>query len=329
MSTVGLNTRLRDPAFGVIKSTVKRLLPAGPRRALICRYLAFRGLARWRWSQLCATTMAMRFRRMSVQASGRFRSPGRPHRLPAPLIVSVTSYPPRFSTLSLTLHSLLRQSVQADRTILWIAHADMSLLPSDVTDLKVAGLEIRATEDIKSYKKVIPALDAFPQAFICTADDDIYYWPTWLERLVEEQLIETVKTKDRVVTCHRAHEIALDERGDIRPYEFWRQDVFQQATSILLFPTGMGGVLYPPGTLMHSATDREAAFTLCPNNDDIWLYWIGRRNGATYKTVGRSREFPLWRGSQHDSLFHVNVELKANDNQIRNLTERYGKPAAS
>jgi hypothetical protein len=270
--------------------------------------------------------MATQFRRTSAQGSRHVKSGGRPHRLPAALVVSLTSYPPRFGTLSLTLHSLLRQTVKPDRTVLWIAHADIPLLPKEVTDLRATGLEIRATEDMKSYKKIIPALDAFPDAFVCTADDDVYYWPTWLEKLVEGQLADGKRTTERVVTCYRAHEIALDAKGRFQPYKQWRQDAAKRETSKLLFPTGMGGVLYPPGTLTHRADDREAAFTLCSHNDDIWLYWIGRRNGATYKIVGRRREFVPWPRSQVQSLWYGNFELGGNDDQIRKMAERYGYP---
>jgi hypothetical protein len=220
----------------------------------------------------------------------------------------------------------LRQTVKADRTILWIADADIPLLPKNVTDLRAADLEIRATEDMRSYKKIIPALDAFPDAFICTADDDVYYWPTWLERLVEGQLAAGTRITERVVICYRAHEIALDTQGRFQSYKEWPQDSFQRQTSKRLFPTGIGGVLYPPGTLTHTADDREAAFTLSPHNDDIWLYWIGRRNGATYQTVGRGREFVMWRGSQVQSLWYRNFELGGNDDQIRKMAAKYGNP---
>jgi len=217
--------------------------------------------------------------------------------------------------------------MKAYRTILWIAHADMPLLPKDVTDHQAAGLEIRVTEDMKSYKKIIPALDAFPDAFICTADDDVYYWPTWLQQLVEALLAEGTRKAKPIVVCHRAHEITVDAQGRFQPYKQWPQDSFRREKSTLLFPTGMAGVLYPPGILTHTADDREAAFTLSAHNDDIWLYWIGRRNGATYKIVGREREFVPWRGSQVHSLQHSNVELGGNDDQIRKMAERYGYPA--
>jgi len=324
MCSVGLNLRSRYKVFFGIKSFLKILIPARFRsffkilistRYRIPYYLVVDEYVRSRWSQLC------------VEWQWQRKSGGRPHRLPAPLVVSLTSYPPRFGTLSLTLRSLLLQTVKADRTILWIAHADIPLLPKDVTDLQAAGLEIRTTDDMRSYKKIIPALDAFPDAFICTADDDAYYWPTWLGQLEEEQLEEGARMTERIVVCHRAHEITLDAEGRFRPYEQWLLDVFKEEKSKLLFPTGLGGVLYPPGILTHMVDDREAALTLCPHNDDIWLYWIGRRNGATYKTIGRSRGFPLWHGSQGQSLWHTNFELGGNNDQIRKMAERYGYPA--
>ena len=162
------------------------------------------------------------------------RSGGQPHRLPARLIVSLTSYPPRFGTLVHSLRSLLLQTVKADRTILWIAHRDLPLLPADVVGIQAAGLEIRATDDLRSYKKIIPALDAFPDAFICTADDDQYYRPSWLEELI------AVARGDRVVTCHRAHEITFDAHGVFNPYNQWVLDTRRRGTMRALFPNGAG-----------------------------------------------------------------------------------------
>src|SRR4051812_27537547 len=86
------------------------------------------------------------------------------HLLGGELIVSLTSYPPRFATLALTLRSLLDQSIAADRTILWVAPEDKKLLPPEVRDLALNGLEIRECADWRSYKKLVPTLINFPDA---------------------------------------------------------------------------------------------------------------------------------------------------------------------
>jgi hypothetical protein len=244
------------------------------------------------------------------------------HQLPAPLIVSLTSYPPRFGTLALTLHSLLRQTLRPDHLILWIAPADAARLPGSVTALRKRGLEIRLVEDLQSYKKIIPALDEFPDAFIATADDDLYYWPGWLD-----ELAAGVEPGARVIPCHRAHEIRADEEGRFLPYGQWVHHTPWRGKGAHLFPTGMGGVLYPPGVLTHAPADRAAGLRVCPQGDDIWLYWMGRRNGAVYKTVGEHRAIDPWPESQVGALWHDNVSGGGNDRQIRRLAEQYGYPS--
>lgn len=245
----------------------------------------------------------------------------RKHGLPGQLVVSLTSHPRRFRTLALTLRSLLQQTVRADRTILWVTNGDKRLLPQDVLDLRKAGLEIRAADDTRSYMKILPALDAFPDAFICTADDDTYYWPTWLQELTDE-----FEAADPTVTCHRANGITVDERGRLKPYTQWHRHVRPRGKAINLFPTGCMGVLYPPGTLDHVADDRTAALERCPLADDVWLYWIGQRNGAQYKTVARRRPQITWPGSQRVSLWSYNAR-GGNDLQILHMAEKYGHPA--
>jgi glycosyltransferase involved in cell wall biosynthesis len=246
----------------------------------------------------------------------------RPHGLSAELVVSLTSYPARFRTLSRTLNSLLRQSVKADRTVLWIAHSDFSQLPKAVTSLTGSSLEIRLCNDFRSYTKILPALDKFPGAYICTADDDLYYWPTWLE-----ELIEGVDLSDhRIVTCHRAHQVTFDDGGGLKPYNQWVRMIQRGEESPFLFPTGCAGALYPPGILAHTPEDRDAAFTLCFDADDIWLYWVGRRNGAIYRMVGRGYGFHSWLSTRKGGLRDRNISLGGNDRQIQNMLKRYGLP---
>lgn len=258
-----------------------------------------------------------RFRMALAHASQRDR---RPHGLPGKLVVSLTSHPHRFPTLILTLRALLQQTVMADHIILWVTKGEHCLLPKEIRDLQEAGIEIRIVEELRSYKKILPALDAFPDAFICTADDDTYYWPTWLE-----ELVDGYDHRDPTVTCHRAHGLVVDARGQLKPYAQWQRHVRPRGKAMHLFPTGCMGVLYPPGTLAHTADDRAAAFERCPLADDVWLYWIGQRNGTHYKTVGRRRRQISWPGSQRVSLWSYNVN-GGNDRQIRNIAEKYGYP---
>jgi hypothetical protein len=242
---------------------------------------------------------------------------GRTHRLPGELIVSLTSYPARYATLALTLKCLLAQSIKADKTILWIAHEDMASLPKSITGLQGHGLEIRPCKNIRSYKKIIPALAAFPEAFIATADDDVYYSSDWLEKMVS-------LAGNNTIVCHRAHMVSFDESGNLEPYDEWHFD--ETAVSPILFPTGVGGVLYAPGSLAQEVLD-EAEFTrLCPSADDVWLFWMGRRAGSSYVTAGTNWSPVPWKGTQTSALYLTNVGQSANDEQIKGMIRTYGNP---
>jgi hypothetical protein len=248
-----------------------------------------------------------------------------PHRLPGELIVSLTSYPARFATLHRTLAGLLTQTLKPDRFVLWIGEDCIDALPPTVTDMKRLGLEIRGTTDLGPYTKLIGALRAFPDAFIVTADDDAYYEPTWLQSLVE-----THDPANPSILCQRAHRIRFRPDGSIAPYAEWQWDVQDEAgrsPSTDLFPTGVGGVLYPPGCL-HPEVHNEAAFLeLCPTNDDVWFYWMARRAGSTARKVGRRFAGISWPGSQRRPLARINLTT-GNDCYVRSMIARYGMPTA-
>jgi hypothetical protein len=246
----------------------------------------------------------------------------KPHGLPGELIVSLTSYPGRFDTLHLCIRSLLDQTIKADRVILWISAADAAAVPRKVRALESSGLEVRLVADTRSYKKLVDALAAFPDAFIATADDDIYYSRDWLETLVAG----VVPGLD-VVLCHRAHRISPAD-GRLPPYMSWQWDVQDEASrqpSIDLLATGVGGILYPPRVLHADTTDSATFMDLCPRGDDLWFYWMARRTGATYRKVGGPFVQSTLPGSQEESLFNQNAGA-AYDEQISRLSAKYGLP---
>jgi hypothetical protein len=245
-----------------------------------------------------------------LKAKRRLKFPrqGCAHGLSGELIVSLTSYPARFGSLHLTLACLLDQSVKADRTILWIAHQDMGKLPSEVRNLKTRGLEIRACDDLRSFKKLIPTLEAFPDAFIATADDDVYYPRNWLETLVGG-------VRDGVITCYRAHRILRTADGKLAPYSMWANDVQDRRArqpSIDLLPTGAGGILYPPHSFDQRVTDGSLYERHCPDGDDLWFYWCARLADTQHMKVGPRLRLVTWKGSQLTSLWDSN-ETGGND----------------
>jgi hypothetical protein len=247
---------------------------------------------------------------------------GERHPLPGELIVSLTSHPPRYATLPMTLKSVLDQKICADRTILWIAEKDWDALTPEILALRKFGLEIERCDDVRSYNKIVHTLARYPQAFIVTVDDDLYYTPEMLRRLTEGYSGESA------ICARRAHLIKRDAKGDMAPYADWTFGYLaapgEAAMRTDLFPTGVGGVLYPPGSLSDEVTDHDLFTRLCPTADDLWLYWMGRRARAMYRQVGPVFPQIIWEGSQDVALYAEN-SAGGNDRQIAALEAHFGK----
>ncbi|MDT8992614.1 hypothetical protein RQP54_17210 [Curvibacter sp. APW13] len=249
------------------------------------------------------------------------RKLGMPHGLDAKLIVSLTSYPARFATLHLTLKCLLMQTVAADHTILWIAHGDKSALTPEILGLQDEGLEIAYCDDLRSYKKIIPTLRRYPNDYVVTADDDLYYWPNWLA-----ELLGSYKGMQQEVVCHRAHHIALGVDHLPLSYAQWEHETTRQDDSTLTFPTSGAGVLYPPHVFHKAVLNAYAFEWLCPNADDVWLYWMMRKNGAIARKIGSVRPLICWANSQSSGLVLDNVLAGGNDQKISKLIATFGWP---
>ncbi|MCM0083601.1 hypothetical protein L4X63_18605 [Geomonas sp. Red32] len=248
------------------------------------------------------------------------RKAQKPHGLTGPLIVSLTSFPPRFKQLPLTLKCLLSQTVKPDSIILWIAKNDQQFLTEEILELEGAGLQIRFCDDYRSYKKIIPVLEAFQDAFVVTADDDLFYWSTWLEELVDAH-----KMSPEDIVCHLAHRIRLSPDGSPLPYLQWELNSTESETSALTFPTTGAGALYPPRSFDGKVGDVALFTLLCPNADDIWLYWMMRLVGRAARRIPRpKRNYYCWEGSQGVALWHDNLNSAGNDRQMKKMIDTFG-----
>ncbi|WP_077146172.1 hypothetical protein [Sphingopyxis sp. KK2] len=250
---------------------------------------------------------------------------GTRHELPEQLVISLTSYPPRFVNLSKTLKSLLDQAVRADVVILWVAEADFPLLPADVLALRDAGLRIATCPDWRSYKKIVPALSMFPTSIIVTADDDVFYDRHWLDGLVKEH----ERYPDHVVG-YRAHlaVVRKNEQG-FEKYSSWPFNISateDQGREKLIFPTGMGGILYPPNSLHAEVFDASLFMDICRDADDVWLFWMARMAGFPHRRVPSRFEEIIWGDPEDESLAAKNLFGGHNDYRIAAMFDHFGFP---
>ena len=247
------------------------------------------------------------------------KQPSRKHTLPGHLVVSLTSYAKRFPTLELTLRRILQQTVQPDETVLWVTPEDRAQLPAGVLALQRSGLTIREVRDLRSYKKIIPALEHYPESFIITLDDDMAYPLDIIEPLIIHYRSPTE------ILCRRAHKVTCDAVGNPLPYNQWQFET-PNVSGPDLFPTGCAGILYPPRTLAPEVLEEPTFTTLAPTGDNVWLFWMGRLAGSTVRRIDPHYALQLWPGCHEQGLWVNHNANGGNDRAIAALTARYGSP---
>lgn len=229
-------------------------------------------------------------------------------------VVSMTSYGARLKTVHLALESIAAGSVLPSRLILWVDTAEaLTNLSSGLQRLVARGLEIYRSDNHGPHTKYYPYLlstDTF-DAPLTTADDDHIYSKWWLEGLMR-----SYKEYPVLVNCYRAHTIKF-EGTSIAPYRTWAPCT-ATTPSLLHFATGVSGVIYPPHFLRR-LKEAGAGFThICPNADDVWLHVNALRAGVKIRQLWeRQLRFPFSPETQGMGLYHSNVLLDRNDDQIR------------
>lgn len=229
-------------------------------------------------------------------------------------VVSVTSYGARLESVHLALESIAAGSLLPSRLILWVDSAEALANPSArLKRLAERGLEIRLSDNYGPHTKYYPyllSMDTFDVP-LATADDDQIYSKWWLEGLV--------RSHDRfpnAVNCYRAHVMRV-VGGVIAPYRSW-DPCTSTKPSLLHFATGVSGAIYPP-SFLRRLKDAGSGFThVCPKADDTWLHANALRAGVKTRQVWeRQLRFPFSPGTQGMGLYHSNVLLDQNDDQIR------------
>ena len=242
------------------------------------------------------------------------------------LIISITSYPARIKTSVETIKSVLNQSLPNNtKVILYLSKEEFQddrTLPCELRAmLSDKRFLIKYVEgNIRSYKKLIPALQDYPENPILTIDDDIVYPENFVRNLYEAYLVEPDQ-----IHCNRARQVRFLKNGLFDHYSNWRLRIQQKpltASFDSLF-TGVGGVLYPPHSLYELVDDKKMFLKLCPNSDDIWFWCMAVLNGTKIHRIDQFiSDFKQIDGTQETSLWRSN-ENGGNDKALSNLIEEF------
>lgn len=244
------------------------------------------------------------------------------------VVVSVTSYGKRVSnSLPYMLYSLLRQTVLPPKIVVYLDDDNWSNenLPWTLKCLQETGIDFRYCKDIRSYKKLIPALIDFDKHPIITVDDDLYY----NEHLVE-WLLDAYQLSDKRTVIGTIATKATIEGNMYLPYSRWDTNSTTDGELCLI---GCGGILYPPSVFDAEILKDDLFMSLAPTADDLWFWAMEKRAGLrTTLTEIHGQELHMAVNRQNvyfpaknpDNLYYINELMdNKNDVQLQKLIDQY------
>lgn len=251
------------------------------------------------------------------------------------VVVSMTSFPAAIPYAVKAVGYILRGSVLPDKIVLYLTFSQFGDggIPQELQQMAADNpiFEIRNYDrDIRSYRKLIPALRDFPDAVIVTVDDDVAYHKNMLRDLLRlhEQMPDAV-------LAHRAKlmkpGLPYRKWSKYRWYSFLGKKIHRDYRSI---QTGVGGVLYPPHSLKEEMLDVEMFTKLAPTTDDIW-FWAAAVANGTYvvpvpfgrnkpRGLGKPRSLSLKTGNFKTGIDRNAAALKAIVENYPAIGERIG-----
>lgn len=206
------------------------------------------------------------------------------------LIVSMASYPPRISSVAISLVSLFEQSLKPDKILLWLYRGEfpggLDGLPRELVELQNDVFQIMWTDiNLKPHNKYFWTLQAHPDAMVVTVDDDLVYHPSMLEDLVNYH-----REYPGAIIANRTHMMTFSEDGSLAPYGDWlmEQDVVVGRPSLALFATNGAGALFPPHVAFAQSLDADEIVCKSLFADDLWLKALELQMGMPVVATGRS-----------------------------------------
>lgn len=244
------------------------------------------------------------------------------HKKNPDLVVSLTTFPARLSTVWMTIDSIFRQKMQPFKVVLTLSEVDFpgkeKELPQQLLKYERLGLEIIWMRDnLCPHKKYFISFQKYKDKYIVTVDDDIYYRNEMLQKLWTKHL----EFPNMVIG--NACSAILDANGRERKYQEWSSsEVLENTPSHNYLAIGWAGVLYPPALFSNTLYNIEAINKMCLSTDDLWL----KANEIISDIQVVKNDYicpsPTIVGTRSSALFSSNV-LGKNDNAWDRLKKEY------
>lgn len=246
------------------------------------------------------------------------------------IIVSLTSYGHRVTEmLPYMLYSMLTQTVLPHKIAVFLDYDNWNdtILPPLLKEMQRIGVDFYYCEDLKSYKKLIPALQMFPENPILVCDDDFYYHKNYVEWMTEAYI-----DSDKKTVIGSWGKLPLKKDGQYLPFTEWIDCKYSKGEneSSTLFGSG-NGTLFPCHVFDGEIQNKNVFMKLCPTADDIWFWAMMERQKVNRVYLKQLRGYGIHGLVERlddidvnaDTLSKINVIQGANNRQLKLLLDYY------
>jgi len=165
-------------------------------------------------------------------------------------------------------------------------------------------------------------LTAFPSSVIITIDDDCLYHFDLIENLVN-----AYRKNPKMIYCTRMHRMKFINRSKLDKYKKWIWNYEDFDTSPLNFPTGVGGVLYPPNCFNNEVFNENVFLDICKYADDVWFKAMALLNNTSSQRIfihnkGDGDLIPTV-NIEDTQLSNINIAKSLNDIQLKAVFSKY------
>ena len=232
------------------------------------------------------------------------------------IIVSMTSWPPRYQSAAIAMKSIVQQCDEGNlhdrvKFVLVLSEDECcsTYARKEACELmdKMDALGVDVIIDkgnTRSHKKLIPTLERYPDNPILVVDDDMQQREGWLQAFIDDH-------KAHPSDIIYGHSSSVVEVIDGKIVEGIAQRGIHtkpgQRTYNEKPANGAAGTLYPPHTFTDARFfDRILFMLICPNSDETWQWAFAVIEGRTYRCLSKCN-YPLPIGSNEHALSDINM----------------------
>lgn len=239
------------------------------------------------------------------------------------IIVSLTTFPVRIGRIWLVIETILRQTQKPDKIILWLSKEQFNSIDFLPKRLKMQidrGLEIRLMDgNIRSHTKYYYTLHEFPNDYMLTIDDDVFYRST----MVEDMVNYSHRYPKTIISQYSKKMQWIEDK--LVSYSVWPIINEETSPNLFSFFLQVGGTLFPPFAMDPEVNNLNLIMSLTPLADDVWLNAMCRLKGTKIVKTNYFSNFLPVLYLYNETLNSINIGMKQNDVQIHAVSEYFIK----